>query len=574
MNALLSNRSARFSWLLDAAIVAAAGALIYGLVDVGREWSGELRPVVEIDLSPWALPHYAMLTLFRGVAAYFLSLGFTLIYGRVAAYNPRAEKVMVPLLDILQSIPVLGFLPGLVLALVALFPRSNLGLELACVLMIFTGQVWNMTFSFYHSLQTIPSEMRDAARVYRLSAWQRFTQLELPYSAVGLVWNSMMSMAGGWFFLTVTEAFVLGDKDFRLPGIGSYMSVAIAEGNVPAMIYGIVAMVAMVVAVDQFIWRPIVAWSHKFKFEETEAAERPTSFVLSFIQRSQLLAWVNAKVWSRLVTLGQPRVARAASATNQNGDVTGFAARRVFSWLFVAVLLAGVTWGAIRFIQLIAQLDGASWLRVGELTGLTFVRVLAAVVLGTLWTVPVGVAIGLSPKVSRLLQPVIQVLASFPAPMVYPLVLMGLSIVGVTLNYGSVALIMLGTQWYILFNVIAGAMALPQDLREAGTIYRLTGWLRWRKLILPGIFPYLVTGWVTATGGAWNASIVAEYVHFGKQELVATGLGSTISVATDRGDFPLLAASVLAMCVAVVVINRVVWKKLYRYAEDRFALNK
>jgi NitT/TauT family transport system permease protein len=563
-------RVSRFSLIVDGLILAAVGALIFGLVDVGREWSGVLRPVVPIDLRPSALPGYTLLTLFRGFAAYFLSLVFTLVYGWVAAYNRRAERIMIPLLDILQSIPVLGFLPGLVLALVAIFPHSNIGLELACVVMIFTGQVWNMTFSFYHSLRAIPPELLDAAQVYRLSWWQRFTQLELPYSAAGLVWNSMMSMAGGWFFLTVTEAFVLGDKDFRLPGIGSYMSVAIQQGNLPAMVYGVVAMVVMIVVVDQLVWRPIVAWSQKFKFEETEASSQPTSFVLEFLQRSQLLRWVDTMLWTPLVALGEPRNLPLVAPAGERGSVL----RGVLGWLVALLAMVVVGWGAMRFVQLLAQLDGAAWLRVAGLTGLTFVRVLSAVVLGTLWTIPVGVAIGLNPKLSRVMQPVIQVLASFPAPMVYPLVLMALSVAGITLNFGSVALIMLGTQWYILFNVIAGAMAIPHELREAGVVYRLAGWQRWRELILPGIFPHLVTGWVTATGGAWNASIVAEYVHFGKEALTATGLGATISVATDRGNFPLLAASVLAMCVAVVGINRVLWQRLYALAEEKFALTK
>jgi NitT/TauT family transport system permease protein len=559
----------RLFGVVDVLIIAALGALIYGLIDLGEEWAGPLRPVVEIDLSPAALPRYTLLSLFRGFAAYLFSLLFTLVYGYIAAYNRRAEKLMVPALDILQSIPVLGFLPGLVLALVALFPRSNVGLELACILMIFTGQVWNMTFSFYHSLRAIPAELREAARVYRLTWWQRFTQLELPYAAVGLVWNSMMSMAGGWFFLTVCEAFVLGEKDFRLPGIGSYMSVAIQQGNVPAMLYGIAAMIVMIVAVDQLVWRPIVAWSQKFKFEETEASLQAGSWMLELLQKSRLLRWVDSKVWTPLTKLGEPQASRRSDILVATGRGRNAAPTMVF-----LALLALVGWGAVQLVRLLAELPAAEWLRLGGLTGLTFLRVLAAVVLGSLWTIPVGVAIGLNPKLSRVLQPVIQIAASFPAPMLYPLVVLALKLAGISIDIGSVALIMLGTQWYILFNVIAGAMAIPQDLREAAVLYRM-GWSqRWRRLILPGIFPSLVTGWVTATGGAWNASIVAEYVHFGEETLTATGLGATISVATDKGSFALLAASVLLMCVAVVGINRTVWQRLYRLAEERFSLTK
>ncbi len=574
---------------VDVLVLAALGAIVYALISVGSEFSAVFRPVVEIDLSPWALPRYTLLTLFRGFAAYFISLIFTLVYGYVAAYNQRAERIMVPLLDILQSIPVLGFLPSLVLALVAVFPHSNIGLELACILMIFTGQAWNMTFSFYHSLRSIPPELRDAARVYRLTAWQRLLQLELPSSAVGLVWNSMMSMAGGWFFLTVVEAFTLGDKDFRLPGIGSYMSVAMAKGDSAAMVYGVAAMMIMIIVVDQLFWRPIVAWSQKFKLEETEAATQSGSFVLELLQRSRLLRWVDTRVWAPLVALGQPRMLATASGpviaishSETNGSRISVErrleprkiARKVLGWCAAIVIMAGIVWGTISVARLLGQLGGADWLRVGKLTGLTFVRVFAAVAIGTLWTVPVGVVVGFNPKLSRIMQPVIQMMASFPAPMLYPLVLMVLDAAGVTINFASVVLILLGTQWYILFNVIAGAMALPQDLREVATMYRMGLVEKWRRLILPGIFPYLVTGWVTAAGGAWNASIVAEYVHFRHETLVADGVGAAISLATDHGNFAMLAACVLAMCVAVVGINRILWKRLYNLAEEKFALTK
>ena len=572
--------------LVDVGVLAALGAIVYGLIAIGSEWSGVLRPSVEINLSPWALPRYTLLSLFRGFAAYLLSLIFTLIYGRVAAYNARAEKVMVPLLDILQSIPVLGFLPGLVLALVAAFPHSNFGLELSCVIMIFTGQAWNMTFSFYHSLRSIPSDLTDAARVYRLTSWQRFLQLELPYSAVGLVWNSMMSMAGGWFFLTVCEAFVLKGKDFRLPGIGSYMSVAIDKKDVPAMIWGVVAMVTMIVAVDQLFWRPIVAWSQKFKFEETESSQQAGSAVLDLLQKSHLLKWVDTRVWAPLVAMATPAVAAATPSGSPTTAAVvlandpaptltlGKSVRKAVGWGVAIAVLAAVAWGAECVVGLLTQLGGREWLHVGKLTGLTFLRVTAAVIVGTIWTVPVGVVVGLNPKLSRILQPIIQIMASFPAPMVYPLALLALHWVGVTINWGSIVLMLLGTQWYVLFNVIAGAMAIPYDLREAAVVYRMGRWERWRRLILPAVFPYLVTGWVTAAGGAWNASIVAEAVQFGGQTLTADGLGATISLATGAGDFAMLAACVLAMCVAVVGVNRALWQPLYLVAEERYSLTK
>ncbi len=563
-----------FGWV-DILVFAATGALFYGLLSVAHEWRGELRPTVDIDLSPLSLPMYTFFSLVRGFAAYAVSLAFTLVYGYVAAYNKRAEKVMVPLLDILQSIPVLGFLPGLVLALVAIFPRSNVGLELAAVLMIFTGQVWNMTFSFYNSLRSIPNELREASLVYKLGWWRRFTRLELPYASMGLIWNSMMSMAGGWFFLTINEAFVLGDKDFRLPGIGSYMSVAISQGNVAAMVYAIVAMTTMIILVDQLFWRPIVAWAQKYKFEDTKTADVTGSFVLDLLRRSKVLEVLERRVTgpigkaisSRLVKTGSP-------ASTGDSPRRGGAGTFILLWALRLCAAGLVLAGAVKFLALLGSVDLNAWMRIfGEL-GLTFARVLAAVVLGTFLMIPLGVAIGMNPKLSRVLQPVVQVAASFPAPMLFPLVILVLSGAGVGIGFGAVVLMMLGTQWYILFNVVAGAMGIPNDLREAAEVSRLTRKERWRRLILPAILPSLVTGWVTATGGAWNASIVAEYVHFGSKVLIAPGLGSAITTATDRGDFPVLAASVTAMAGTVVLVNRIFWRRLYRTAEDKYSLNK
>jgi NitT/TauT family transport system permease protein len=570
---------------VDFLVLAGLGATIYGVVSVGRQWTAEMTPSVEIDLRPQALPYYTLLSLFRGVVAYLLSFIFTLIYGRVAAYNRRAEKVMIPVLDILQSIPVLGFLPALLLALVSIFPHSNIGLELACVVTIFTGQVWNMTFSFYHSLKSIPPELDDAGRVYRLTKLQRFLELELPYSTVGLVWNSMMSMAGGWFFLTVCEAFSLGDKNFRLPGLGSYMSVAIDNDNRSAMIYGVIAMIVMIVVVDQLIWRPIVAWSQKFKFEETESSQPVSSGVLNFLQKSRLLRWVDTRVWTPLVAMAAPEPPAALASAAGGMKVLALEDSqpafeiwpmvwKAVGWLAGLAALAGLVWGVWSFVRLMANLGWSDWLHIGELSGLTFLRVIVAVVIGTIWCVPAGVAIGLNPRLARFCQPIIQIAASFPAPMIYPLALIVLTALGLDINWGSIVLILLGTQWYVLFNVIAGAMAIPSDLMEAAVMYRMNRWERWRKLILPGIFPFLVTGWVTAAGGAWNASIVAEIVTFRKQTLTADGIGATISVAFAKADYAMLAASLLAMCLAVVIINRTLWRRLYKLAEEKYAMIK
>jgi len=566
------HRARRFG-LVDLAIVVALAGLLFGVLQLGREWSGAARPAIVIDLSPWALPRYTFYSLSRGLFAYVLSLAFTLTYGYWAAKDRIAERVLVPLLDILQSIPVLGFMPGLILALVALFPHSNIGLELAAVIMIFTGQAWNMTFSYYHSLRSVPDDLREVGAVYRFSWWQRLKWLELPYATLGLVWNSMLSMAGGWFFLMINEAFRLGDRDFRLPGIGSYMSVAVDQGRTDAMLYAIGAMTLMIVAVDQVLWRPVVVWAQKFRVEESGTQEKMSSWFLNLLRRSRLIAVVR-RLWRRLRTrLARPRAPRPGPPPTMQP----VAVRQPAAWvgiILLALLLAALTLGAWKLTHVLRRVPAAEWGTLGSAAAWTLGRVLLATALGTLWALPAGIAIGLSPRLSRLLQPVVQIVASFPAPMLFPIVIAGLAAAGVSLGWGSIVLMLLGTQWYILFNVIAGAMAIPTDLQEAARSFRLKGWRRFRALYLPGVFPYLVTGWVTAAGGAWNASIVAEFVTFKGQTLQAHGLGAQISAAAAAADFPRLAASILVMSAIVVAFNRSVWRQFYRLAEQRFSLNK
>jgi len=568
----LHHRTRRFG-LVDLAIVVALAGLLFGVLQLGREWSGASRPAIVIDLSPWALPRYTFYSLSRGLLAYVLSLTFTLTYGYWAAKDRIAERVLVPLLDILQSIPVLGFMPGLILALVALFPHSNIGLELAAVIMIFTGQAWNMTFSYYHSLRSVTDDLREVGTVYRFSWWQRLKWLELPYATLGLVWNSMLSMAGGWFFLMINEAFRLGDRDFRLPGIGSYMSVAVDQGRTDAMLYAIGAMTLMIVAVDQVLWRPVVVWAQKFRVEEGGTQERMSSWFLNLVRRSRLIAVVR-RLWRRLRTrLARPR----APPPGPPPTTRPVAVRQPAAWLGVillGLLLAALAFSAWKLTHVLRRVPAAEWGTLGGAAAWTLGRVLVATALGTLWALPAGIAIGLSPRLSRLLQPVVQIVASFPAPMLFPIVIAGLAAAGVSLGWGSIVLMLLGTQWYILFNVIAGAMAIPTDLQEAARSYRLQGWRRFRALYFPGVFPYLVTGWVTAAGGAWNASIVAEYVTFKGQTLQAHGLGAQISAAAAAADFPRLAASILVMSAIVVAFNRTVWRQCYRFAEQRFSLNR
>jgi len=559
----------RRGWFDLLLLVGFIGA-VFGLISLAGEWR-TLHPAVHIDLAPSALPLYVFYSLCRGLFAYALSLAFTLTYGYWAAKDAVAQRVLIPLLDILQSIPVLGFMPGLVLALVSIFPRSNIGLELACVLMIFSGQAWNMTFSFYHSLRSIPKDQLEAATTYRFDWWQRLRWVELPFSTIGLVWNSMMSMAGGWFFLMITESFVLGSRDFRLPGIGSYMSVAVASGNVPAMLWAIFAMVMMIVVLDQLLWRPVVVWSQKFRVEEGSDEETATSWFYDWIRRSILIDWIEG-LFRRLFRLASVWRRRPAGETDRRR--VGGATQNISSALLSIMLMVVLIFGAWKLFDLLRQLPVRQYFPILRAAGWTLGRVLLSTALGTLWTLPAGLAIGLNPRLSRFFQPVVQVAASFPAPMLFPLVIALLKSAGVTLGWGSVLLMLLGTQWYILFNVIAGATAVPSDLREAARSYRLDLRQRFTSLYLPAVFPYLVTGWVTAAGGAWNASIVAEYVTFKGDVLTANGLGARISVAAERGDFPQLAASVAVMAAVVVLFNRTVWKRFYAIAEERFSLSK
>jgi NitT/TauT family transport system permease protein len=562
----------RIPWL-DLILVVGLAGLFLSFIDLGREWTGVHRQSIAIDLSPAALPRYTMFSLFRGLLAYVLSLGFTVVYGYWAAKDRIAGRFLLPLLDILQSIPVLGFMPGLVLALVALFPHSNIGLELAAVIMIFTGQAWNMTFSFVHSLRSVPADLREAATVYRFNSWRRLRNVELPFATMGLVWNSMMSMAGGWFFLMINESFQLGDRDFRLPGIGSYMSVAVEQGRVDAMLLAILAMITMIVVLDQVLWRPVVVWAQKFRVEEGGEQIVMTSWFLDWFRASRLVRALRRRFRELRQRLASRHVAKARPAA---ADMPAAVARspRAFSLLSLALAIGILICGGVKLLHLLQQVPAGAWGVSIASAFITLGRVLLSTLIGTAWALPAGLAIGLSPRLSRIFQPIVQIAASFPAPMLFPLVIALLQWAGVSLGWGSILLMLLGTQWYILFNVIAGAMAIPADLREAATSYRIDRWLRFRSVYLPGVFPYLVTGWVTAAGGAWNASIVAEYVTFKGQSLQARGLGADISSAAAAANFPALAAAVLVMSLLVVAFNRTVWRWCYRLAEERFSLSK
>jgi NitT/TauT family transport system permease protein len=556
-------------------VVGACGlAAFFAVMRVGSYWLGQPVPAVEISHSVRALPLYAFYSIVRIGVAYLLSLVFAVGYGYVAAYNPRIEGWMIAVLDILQSIPVLSFLPGVMLAMMALVPNHQLGIEMGSILLIFTGQVWNMAFSFYSSLKSIPREMTEAARIYRYSPWQRFWQLEMPFAAIGLIWNSIVSVAGGWFFLIACEMFPLGNRFFRLPGLGSYLQTAASADpvDVHALLWGLFVMILIIVATDQLIWRPLIAWSDKFKFEQVESTTRVTSPILALLQRSSVLTQLPVRVWGSIEENLYRRFAKSReSRVMQPIDDDRKSGRMLQIGLGVFAALVAV-WGVTEARRM---LHNFSWEDLRYLfagAGATFLRVNASLAIAAAWTIPVGVMIGFNPKLARILQPVIQVIASVPATALFPVLLLGLIRLGGGLGVGSIALMLLGTQWYILFNVIAGAMAIPTDLKEAAALYKFTRWQRWTTLILPGIFPYLITGLVTASGGAWNASIVAEYFHIKDQTLKTLGLGAQISEATDEGHFSTLLIATVLMAMIVVTINRLVWRRLYRLAETRYKL--
>ncbi|HZL69292.1 MAG TPA: ABC transporter permease subunit [Candidatus Limnocylindrales bacterium] len=558
-----------WSVLTDFVIFAAGLSVFYVILLLGRTWLGPFNPQVEISRDPTKLPLYAAYSLLRIAVAYVLSLAFTLVYGYVAAYNPKAERIMIPLLDILQSIPVLSFLPGVMLAMVALFPHHQIGVEMGAILLIFTGQVWNMAFSFYSSLKSIPRDMREAAKIYRFNWYQRFTQFELPYAAIGLVWNSMMSVAGGWFFLMACEMFMLGARDFRLPGLGSYLQTAASAGDTQAIFWGLGVMILVIVLLDQIVWRPVIAWAEKFKMEQVESADVPHSWFLNVIQGSRGLIRLRKRVIRPL----QERLAMHFVRQHDSAEDAAPVPWKVWTGRAIAaIVVLAVLYAVTKAIAMLTGLDGSEYRELLTGAGATFLRVVAALVIGAAWTIPAGVAIGFNPKLARIAQPLAQIAASVPATALFPIVLLVLIRIGGGLGLGSIVLLLLGTQWYILFNVIAGAMAIPTDLKEASDLFKFNRAQRWRKLILPGIFPYLITGMVTASGGAWNASIVAEYFRLKDKTFTTVGLGATISRASDAGNFDLLLASTIVMAIVVVTVNRLVWRRMYRLAATRYTL--
>jgi NitT/TauT family transport system permease protein len=566
------------SWpfVIDLCVAAIGLAVFYAIVRVSMLWAGPPSERMVISLSPGALPLYAFYSIVRIFLAYILSLVFAISYGYLAAYNQRIESFMIAALDIMQSIPVLSFLPPVMLAMISLFPTRHMGVELGAIFLLFTGAVWNMAFSFYSSLKSMPRELTEATAIYRYSPLQRLLQLELPFAAIGLVWNSVMSVAGAWFTLMPCEMLHLGNKDFRLPGLGSYLQTASDQNNGLAITYGLVTMVAIIVAIDQFLWRPLIAWSDKFKFEQVESSKRVSSPILHLLTHSRALSTLMKRTTEPLgeaiyASLARQRVKQVEerAAHPERGDSM---LNRILPWLLLGVAAIGVAYAATQAIHLVRPVTGLQYLLLLKGAVATFLRVNLSLLLAAAWTIPVGVAIGFHPRLARIAQPLAQIAASVPATALFPVVLLLLIKFGGGLGVGSITLMLLGTQWYILFNVIAGAMAIPTDLKEVATLFRFSKIERWKKVILPGIFPFLITGMVTASGGAWNASIIAEYFNLNGQTLTVTGLGEQITQATADGAFPIILLGTVCISLMVVTTNRLVWRPLYRLAETRYRL--
>jgi len=562
----------------DIVVISVTVLIIWVIGALGRDMATPFTPesIPSLSLDYGQIPYYAARSILRMFIAYGVSFLFTIIVGYVAVHSRRARSLILPALDILQSVPVLGFLSITVTGFMALFPGSSMGVELASIFAIFTGQVWNMTFGFYHSLITIPEDMKEAGAVFKLNAWQKFKTFELPSSATSLVWNSMMSFGGGWFFVVQSEAISVLNQQIKLPGIGSYMALAIDKGDQSAAMLATLAMVVTVVLADQLIWRPVVAWSQKFRVEQVESTEVAKSWFLEFLKKSELVRELFVKASDSIVqVLDQVFEYFLSRAKTKITDQVQ--ARKLvdvsINFLFFLCLLVIVYYSVIIVREIKTGLDLEQIKMIFNYGLLTMGRVFIVVILATLIWTPIGVWIGFHPRVATFAQPFVQIAASFPVNMTFPFVVGFFVAYNVPMNWGSILLIALGTQWYILFNVIAGASSIPTDLREAAGIFKLSKVQTWRNLIIPAIFPYWVTGACTAAGGAWNASIVAEFAKWGDKKLVADGLGAFIAQATEKGDWPAIFCSIGLMSFFVVLINRILWRRLYSLAEIRFRLD-
>ena len=566
--ALAEGRRLPNAW--DAAAILCVFAALIG---VAHEAPGTFQRIdapqaLAVSLDPIHLPDYALRTTMRMFAALLASLLFTFTYATAAAKSRRAALILVPILDILQSVPILGFLSFTVVFFMHLFPGRVLGLELAAIFAIFTSQAWNMAFSLYQSLKTVPADLKEAADSFHLTAWQRYWRLEVPFAIPGLVWNTMMSMSGGWFFVVASEAVSVGDNTWKLPGIGSYVALALEQRDILAVCYAIMAMLAVILAYDQLLFRPLVAWSAKFRFETTAGATAADPWLLRLMRRTRLLSRLADAIGDAVSALGGLPLAFGLRRV-----AVGARPSRLFDAVGLVVLVAVLAWALTKIVGFISA--DLSWSDLGQAVALglfTLVRVAVLMVLASLLWVPIGVWLGLRPVWARRAQPLAQFLAAFPANLLFPPVVLFIVYFRLNADIWLTPLMILGTQWYILFNVIAGAAAFPGDLREVANNFRIGGWLWWRKVMIPGILPYYVTGAITASGGSWNAAIVAEVASWGDTKLTAHGLGAYIAAATERGDMARVVLGVVVMSGFVLLFNRLLWRPLYAYSERHLKL--
>lgn len=529
---------------------------------------------LHIRLEPEYLPYYAFRSVLRMALALLCSLLFTFIVGTAAAKSRHAERLIIPIIDILQSVPVLGYLSITVVAFIALFPNSLLGPECAAIFAIFTAQVWNITLSFYQSLRSVPHDLKEAANLFQLSAWQRFWRLDVAFAMPGLLWNIMMSMSASWFFVVASEAITVNHQSITLPGIGSYIAVAVEQSDIRSVVYAIIAMFIVIVLYDQILFRPLNEWAEKFKFEQVNEETLASSWMIQLFRRTKWMRLVGEKllrIGEALINLhiGKRRPINSFPDTPTASPLQRYLLMTWYIVLSIAIISAVVV--LARFV-----LSAVTWHEILTVLGLgciTAFRVLVLILLSSLLWVPIGVWIGFRPEYARIVQPIIQFLASFPVNLLYPVAVLLIVRYGLNVNIWTSPLMILGSQWYIAFNVIAGASAIPKDLRQAASSLGVHGILRWRKLTLPGILPYYVTGAITAAGGAWNASIIAEVVIWGHTRLEATGLGAYITQQANTGDFPRLALGIAVMCLYVLGINRLLWRPMYRWAVERFKLS-
>ncbi|MFC4276419.1 ABC transporter permease [Achromobacter aloeverae] len=560
---LPGTRPNRWDWLLLPLVLGFLVILAFGAKEMATPYSvGQPLP---ISLDPSYLPYYLLRTTLRMFIALAASLVFSFVFAAVASKSRTAEKILVPMVDILQSIPILGFLSITVTGFIALFPGSLLGVECAAIFAIFTSQAWNMALSLYQSIRTVPSELNEAARVFRLSGWQRFWRLELPYATPALLWNMMLSMSGGWFFVVASEAITVSNQDIKLPGIGSYIAAAIDQQDLHAIFYAIIAMAVGILMYDQLFFRPLLAWADKFRFEDTQGNTAQQSWVLDLLRRGKL---------TRALSLGlAQRGERALGWFRRGYDGTSVRARvraanplreRMVDALLTALALLAI-WRLAEFVH--AEVGWSEALRVLGLGAITLLRVMVLIVLASVVWVPLGIMIGLRPRLSQRIQALAQLLAAFPSNLLFPLAVVAIVAFNLNPEIWLSPLMIFGTQWYILFNVVAGASTIPSELRYAADNLGLKGWLKWKRFYLPAVFPSFVTGAITASGGSWNASIVSEVVTWGKTTLTATGLGGYIAEMTEKGDFPRIALGIGVMCIFVMGLNRYFWRRLYLQAE-------